>query len=129
MPQYMHVARRHREMSRTLRSLRRLVSGDVPILKGHPSVALEVTCPDCFPDTELLFLFLLIAPVLTSITPIRASNAHGRGWIANAGFSIRRGHNRHWHDKAQRGHPAEKGKSPAARNHFGFELFSHHNLL
>ena len=32
--------------------------------------------PDCLKDTKLLFLFLLIAPVLTSITPISASNAH-----------------------------------------------------
>ena len=30
-------------------------------------------CLSCF----LLFLFIVIAPVLTSITPIRASNAHG----------------------------------------------------
>jgi len=80
-------------------------------------------------NTELLFLFLLIAPVLTSITPICASNAHGRGWITNAGLGICCGHDRHWHYKAQHSRTAKKGKSPSARNHFGLEFFTHHNPL
>ena len=80
-------------------------------------------------NTELVFLFLLIAPVLTSITPICASNAHGRGWITNAGLGICCGHDRHWHYKAQRSCSAKKGKSPSARNHFGLEFFTHHNSL
>jgi hypothetical protein len=69
-------------------------------------------------DTELVFLFLLIAPVLTLIAPIRASNAHGRSWITDAGLRIRYGHNRHWHYKAERSHAAA-GRLTAARAEVG----------
>ena len=98
------------------------------ILEGPPFSGPQVIA-QIVRRSELVFLFLLIAPVLTSITPVRASNAHGRGWITNAGLGIRCGDDRHWHSKAQRSRSAKKGKTPSARNHFGLELFTHHNSL
>jgi hypothetical protein len=59
--------------------------------------------------------WLLIAPILTSITPIRAGNAHGLAWITNAGLGIRCGHNRNWHCNAERSRRAQKHKSPKRR--------------
>ena len=62
-----------------LRWLRRLVPGDVPntqraILQWPFKYPAQIVLT----ITDLLFIFLLlIAPVLTSITAIRASNAHG----------------------------------------------------
>jgi hypothetical protein len=77
-------------------------------------------------DAALLFL---LAPVPPPITPVHASNAHGRAWLSDAGLGIHCSHNRHWHCKAQRSRNAKKGKNPSARNHFGLQLFTHHNLL
>src|SRR6266436_1808744 len=70
--------------------------------------------------------FLLIAPVST---PIRASNAHGGEWITNAGLGIRCGHQRRRHREARRNREPKQGKNPSTRNHFRFDLFSHHRLL
>ena len=62
----------------------------VPIADISQRHSMRKGPPFGIPSNALIFFFrcgwcLLIAPVLTSITPIRASNAHGRGWIYQRG--------------------------------------------
>ena len=70
----------------------------------------------------------LIAPVLTSIAPIRAGNADGRSWITNAGLGICCGskHCRRYCEARRKRQP-EQGKYASTRNEFRFH-FTHIEL-
>jgi hypothetical protein len=67
-------------------------------------------------DEQLLLLFLLVAPIVTPIAPVCASNAHGGAWIANPGLGIRYDEDSPGNCDARCDRQAEKAKYASTRN-------------
>src|SRR5262249_18644108 len=77
----------------------------------------------------LLFLLLLAAAITPPITPIHASKARRRGWIANDGFSLGGSDDRCGYRQARSNRQSQNGKDCSARNNTRLELFPHKTLL